>query len=265
MNRLAERLPQIIREAARSPLGILALVVLAVSFLGFAFFYRSSEPVKIVIFVLILASAGLFVWKIIHLLLLEKGDPGRVTRDIPTPTDSSNPLPSFLITLAGEDSKHFDVEAIVLEEDTQLVMSAGTEIHDVRESFEALVKRAKKTGRLQPGSVIVKRGTPVKLLAIIHDLDEEPTWREEWIVGALQEVLKQTERRRITSLAMPLLGCRHGRLEPRRFAEFLKSAISKTRSTKLKRLWLVIPKGTQRESLEALDDLTSNEQRSGLR
>ncbi|MEJ2706553.1 MAG: NUDIX domain-containing protein [Anaerolineales bacterium] len=67
MNNLFEKAPEIIREAAQSALGILALVVLLISILALAFFSSASEGVRVAIFVLIFLGAGLFVVSVLRL------------------------------------------------------------------------------------------------------------------------------------------------------------------------------------------------------
>lgn len=53
MDKLVERLPDIITAAAQSHLGILALLSISLSVLAFAFFAKASEKVKVVIFILL--------------------------------------------------------------------------------------------------------------------------------------------------------------------------------------------------------------------
>ncbi len=55
-----EQAPKIIAEAAKRPLGIVALIILALSALGLAFFADSPDPVKIAMFVVLVFSFGLF-------------------------------------------------------------------------------------------------------------------------------------------------------------------------------------------------------------
>ena len=59
--------PGLIREAAKSPLGLLALSIFLVSIVALAFFTTASELVKVVIFVLLLVGAGLFIVKVLSL------------------------------------------------------------------------------------------------------------------------------------------------------------------------------------------------------
>jgi hypothetical protein len=53
MDKLAESLPGIISAAAQSNLGILALLIVALSVLAFFFFAKASEKVKVGIFVML--------------------------------------------------------------------------------------------------------------------------------------------------------------------------------------------------------------------
>ncbi len=60
IDKLIKHAPQIIESAAKSPLGIFALMVLAVSVLGFTFFHDASEATRAGIFVLMLVGVGAF-------------------------------------------------------------------------------------------------------------------------------------------------------------------------------------------------------------
>lgn len=56
MNDIIGQAPKIIAESAKSPLGIVALMTLALSFLGYLFFGSSSEGVKVGMFCLMFAG-----------------------------------------------------------------------------------------------------------------------------------------------------------------------------------------------------------------
>ena len=62
MGKLIDHAPEIIRAAAQSRLGVLALMVLVVGILGYVFFRRASEAAKASVFVLILVGVGLFAY-----------------------------------------------------------------------------------------------------------------------------------------------------------------------------------------------------------
>jgi hypothetical protein len=60
MNRFFENVPNIIGEAARSPLGLLALMIIALSVLAFFFFRSSSDKVRAAMFVLLFVGVVCF-------------------------------------------------------------------------------------------------------------------------------------------------------------------------------------------------------------
>jgi hypothetical protein len=60
MDKLVERLPEIITAAAQSYLGILALLSVALSVLAYFFFAKASEKVKVGIFVLLFTGVIAF-------------------------------------------------------------------------------------------------------------------------------------------------------------------------------------------------------------
>ncbi len=96
-----------------------------------------------------------------------------------------------------------------------------------------------------PGSVVERRGRPPRWLAVVHDLAGNPTWHEPWIEAALGEVLCRAARRRLRSLALPLLGTVHGRLPRRRCLELIHRAVDRAAAagTAPRRLWLIVPEG----------------------
>ena len=57
---------KIIAESAKSPLGIVALMTLALSFLGYLFFAKSSDGVKVSIFCLMFFGFGLMAYNLVR-------------------------------------------------------------------------------------------------------------------------------------------------------------------------------------------------------
>ena len=95
-----------------------------------------------------------------------------------------------------------------------------------------------------PGSVVVRRGQPLRLLAVVHDLAADPTWKEEWIAQALDEILRQAQRRQLRSLALPLLGTVHGRLPRQKCLELIHDALDRVSAAAFpERIWLLVPEG----------------------
>ena len=69
MDKLIERLPEIITAAAQSYLGILALLAVALSVLAYFFFAKASEKVKVGIFVMLFVGViafGVAMFRVSH-------------------------------------------------------------------------------------------------------------------------------------------------------------------------------------------------------
>lgn len=147
-----------------------------------------------------------------------------------------------------ERDRH-DPHAIVREEDVQLVLSAASDLHLTGESLRELERAVVEAKGHAPGSVVVQGGRPLRLLAIIHDVDREPSWREEWITAATQAVFREVHWRGLTRIAMPLLGTVHGRLASQRAAELLASVLERPDVANPERLWL---EGTDADMVEWL-------------
>ena len=130
------------------------------------------------------------------------------------------------VTVIPEGVRPIRLDAVVLEEDTYLVLSAPPPREPPGEGLAGILKELDHTRPVRPGRVIVRDGTPLRLLAVVHDLSRDPTWRETWVAGALAGVLRESRRRRLKSILLPVLGRVHGRLAVARFVELLRDALS---------------------------------------
>ncbi|HPC82178.1 MAG TPA: hypothetical protein P5234_15495 [Thermoanaerobaculaceae bacterium] len=131
--------------------------------------------------------------------------------------------------------------AVVEEEDTYLVLSAEPRVRETGESLGSALAAVRRAHPLPPGSVAMRRGKPVRLLAVVHDLSCTPSWREAWIAAALGGCLRIARRLRLGSLSLPLLGAVHGRFDPERFVSLLRDALAAAEPSALERLWLRAP------------------------
>ncbi len=161
---------------------------------------------------------------------------------------------SIVIALSGL-ALHPSVEAIVAEEDTFLVLSADPKPRETHERPERLLAHAREIEPVAPGTVLVREGSPRRFLAIVHDLNEEPSWKEEWVEDTLREILRKAEELGLESIALPMLGTIHGSLEPRRFAELLKKTLQDTSLTHLTTIWLMASAASVHEISEVLSEL----------
>jgi len=161
-------------------------------------------------------------------------------------------LGSLGIVASPENRPPFEVDAVAVEEDTFLVMSADRRLYDSEEPLMKIMTKVIETRPKTPGSVLVKGKSPFRFLSVVHDFNEEPTWREDWIASALENIFREAERRELRSIAIPFLGTLHGSLKKERFLVLLRSALEQIPANHLERLWLVVPAGTRFKSLEIL-------------
>jgi hypothetical protein len=133
------------------------------------------------------------------------------------------------------------VEALVIEDDRYLVLGADPVARETREEPEQLLEKARTSIQPAPGTLVVRSGHPVRFHAIVHDLDEEPSWREEWVASALRAVFQEAAARGVRTLSLPLLGGVHGSLAPARFAEQLGGALAEAGVGCLDEVWLTVP------------------------
>ena len=159
---------------------------------------------------------------------------------------------SVRLFVAPKEWPPFLADALAEEEDTYLVLSADPEVQETREQPGELMAELLRTNPAVPGSVIVKEGRPLSLLAVVHDLEQEPSWKEEWIIRALDGIFREAETRNLRSIALPLLGTLHGSLEKQRFLVLLRQALERSSPEHLARIWLVVPAGTTGEVLGML-------------
>ncbi len=99
---------------------------------------------------------------------------------------------------------------------------------------------------------MVRRGTPLRLHAVVHDLSLDPSWREAWIAAALAAVFQEVEVRRLRALSLPPLGSLHGTLSLGSFARLLAAALRCQPPRHLDVVWLVTPAEKSSDELAAL-------------
>lgn len=149
----------------------------------------------------------------------------------------------------------FSLDAVVVEQDTYLVLGAEPVAKETHEPPQRTLEEAEAREAEIPGTVLVMEGSPLRFLAVAHDLDEEPSWREEWIASALVAALQEAEARGIRSLSLPMLGTLYGTLEAQRFVELLQEALESTWLGRLENVWLVVPADVPRQIFERLREL----------
>lgn len=157
------------------------------------------------------------------------------------------------IVAAPQNAAPFNVEGLAFEEDTWLVMSADPKICEPPEHPIRLITDLIEAKPESVGNVLIQGNHPLRFLAIVHDVNQEPTWKEEWIESALQEIFRKAEQRRIQAVGLPLIGTLHGSLKYRRFAVLLGRVLQQTTINHLKRLWLITSPTITSEIIDMLE------------
>jgi hypothetical protein len=158
-------------------------------------------------------------------------------------------------TLAGlpvevgcfEEGTPEKVDAVAIEDDTYFVIGADPGFKEPTEHPIRIWTAAHEAEPAAPGSVQVRDGRPLRLHAVVHDLSEDPTWKEEWVGAALAGILREVEGRGLRSLALPMLGAVHGKLPLARFVDLLRAALYHSRPVDLESLVLLAPKGATQD------------------
>ena len=156
------------------------------------------------------------------------------------------------VAAAPKDTPPFPVEALVFEEDTFLVMSADAAPRETKLPLVKIMTRLIETQPRTPGTVLLQGGPPLHVLAIVHDFNQDPSWKEEWIESALHSALHESSKLGIRSMAIPLLCTVHGSLDKRRFLEILARSLQGAGLNDLNLLWLVVPEGRSSQTIKEL-------------
>ena len=120
-------------------------------------------------------------------------------------------------------------QALVVAQDRWLVLD-DSPVEDVATPLASLGEQAASDPARPPGSVLVRRGSqPLRLWAVIHDLEATPTSHPRWVEQALDGILREVQRRDLGSLALPDMGCETG-MPPE---QFLRMLVETTRSVGL--------------------------------
>ena len=107
---------------------------------------------------------------------------------------ASDAVAGVQIVVARREDPPFAIDVEVFEEDTWLALSTNTDIIRSPDHPVRVMTRVWEAQPENPGSVTVKLGPPARLLAVVHDLDAEPSCTEEWVESALYEVFVSCAR-----------------------------------------------------------------------
>jgi tetratricopeptide repeat protein len=117
-----QSIPQIIKEAATSPSGVLALMIIALAILAFFFFKEASVQVRVIIFVLLFSGVVVFAYKVRD---VASGKPASTL----TPSSSSSTLDENAEEPTPRPGSAEDLEQIEIQINT-LQMQGLAELYD---------------------------------------------------------------------------------------------------------------------------------------
>ncbi len=147
-------------------------------------------------------------------------------------------VPELVFSPPGEPP--FTIDALVEEEDSYLSLSAEPVVDFTQKPVEHSVRvmtAARDAEEVEPGTVVVRQGHPLRLLAVIHRLHVSPTWREPWVVRAIENLCMEVGRHQIRALGTPLLGTVHGEMGPQKAFELSGPLL--VEEPGLRRIWIM--------------------------
>ena len=157
----------------------------------------------------------------------------------------------------------FTVGAIIEEQDTALILDESDEIRDPgNKPLWFYANKLDQQSLLDPGQVITRDTQPLRLQAIIHDLESEPICNELWIFQAIQQAFEIAENRQISALLCPLLGCKFGKIAPRQFFSLLLEIVNRQRPAPVERLWISVPEENCETVFNILSELITDSPQS---
>lgn len=136
----------------------------------------------------------------------------------------------------------FEISAVVEAQDTCLILGNTDEIRDPgNRPVWYFASKIESQAPISPGQVIIRNTHPVRLQAIVYDIEQEPICRPEWINLALRRIIVATDTYKLASVQMPLLGTVYGNIADSQFVQLLLDNIFHCQPTYLKHLWIVAP------------------------
>jgi hypothetical protein len=137
----------------------------------------------------------------------------------------------------------FEVDAVVYQEDTYGVLAAPVEVQPDADHPVRVFHGAARLEPSPPGSVCVIEEKPLRLHAVVCNLDAEAPCCATWIEQAFGEVLRLAAERRLARIGAEILGAAYGHLEVEVAAGVLLRVLAEREPRDPSQLWLIVPGG----------------------
>ena len=143
-----------------------------------------------------------------------------------------------IIQFTDADPATLKVDAVVEEQDTNLLLGKAPVTMKTVESLPVLLDQMEQQVREIPGSVIIKKSKPKRLIAIVYDVDHTPICEASWVQEVLQNIFSQCQKHKIKIIAMPLLGTTYGKLTDETIIQMLHVNLLNNRHHHPKRIFI---------------------------
>ena len=147
------------------------------------------------------------------------------------------------ISVCTADQHPYTVDAIVEEQDTNLLLDTKPVIQDAQESYRSLVKKMNRQKPLMPGRIITKNTIPARLIAILYDIKWTPVCSEANLTAVMNNLLDALNCHKLKSVAMPLLGSTHGKIAEQVFIKLLQQSLINKNLAYPEKIVLMVPPG----------------------
>lgn len=117
------------------------------------------------------------------------------------------------------------IDALIVEEDTFLVLSAPPEIRPVTEHPLRVFTALSEAAPLELGAIRVRGGAPLLIQAVVDDLALDPPGSLDAVRLALLAAWAEVDRRGLRRVGLELLGAMHGGLEPVSVVDLVKAGL----------------------------------------
>lgn len=119
-----------------------------------------------------------------------------------------------------------NIQAVILEEDTGLVLSAEVRLKEDSEHPVRVMTDLVSFEFPKVGSAVLQNGSPLFIFAVVHDLEQTPHCNEQWVSSALEACFCICQERGVEHLAVQQLGCVFGNLNAEWFESELKRQLA---------------------------------------